>query len=57
MSPWKPFNPHEVATLTRFIESGKLKPVIDRRYPLTEVAEALRYQESGDARGKLVIIM
>ncbi|MEE8485138.1 MAG: NAD(P)-dependent alcohol dehydrogenase [Acidimicrobiia bacterium] len=57
MSPWKPFNPQDVATLTRFIESGELKPVIDKRYPLTEVAEALQYQESGEARGKLVIIV
>jgi NADPH:quinone reductase-like Zn-dependent oxidoreductase len=55
MAPWKPFNPQDVATLTQLIESGDLKPVIDKRYPLTEVSEALRYQESGDARGKLVI--
>ena len=55
MSPWRPFDPEDVATLTQFIESGQLKPFIDKRYPLTEVADALRYQESGDARGKLVI--
>lgn len=55
LSPWRPFNLEDVATLTGFIESGDLKPFIDRRYPLTDVAEALRYQESGDARGKLVI--
>ena len=57
MAPWSPFNARDVATLTQLIESGKLKPVIDKRYPLTAVAEALRYQESGDARGKLVITM
>jgi NADPH:quinone reductase-like Zn-dependent oxidoreductase len=57
MSTWSPFNPKDVATLTQLIESGELKPVIDKRYSLTEVAEALRYQESGDAKGKLVVLM
>jgi NADPH:quinone reductase-like Zn-dependent oxidoreductase len=37
------------------IEAGKVKPVIDRRYPLREAAEALRYYEEGHARGKVVI--
>jgi NADPH:quinone reductase-like Zn-dependent oxidoreductase len=37
------------------IESGKLKPVIDRRYPLSESADALRYLETGRARGKVII--
>jgi NADPH:quinone reductase-like Zn-dependent oxidoreductase len=37
------------------IESGKVKPVIDRRYPLEKTAEALRYYEEGHARGKVVI--
>src|ERR1700693_4397814 len=37
------------------IEAGKVKPVLDRRYPLSEVAEALRYYEEGHARGKVVI--
>jgi NADPH:quinone reductase-like Zn-dependent oxidoreductase len=32
-------------------------PVIDRRYPLSEVPDALRYLEEGRARGKIVIIM
>jgi NADPH:quinone reductase-like Zn-dependent oxidoreductase len=57
MSAWSPFNAKDVATLTHLIESGELKPAIDKRYALTEVAEALRYQQSGDARGKLVITM
>ncbi len=34
---------------------GKVKPVIDRRYPLSETAEAIRYLEEGHARGKVVI--
>jgi len=37
------------------IESGKVKPVIDRYYPLSEVPEAIRYLEEGHARGKIVI--
>ena len=37
------------------IEAGKVVPVIDRRYPLSEVAEALRYYGEGHARGKVVI--
>ena len=37
------------------LESGKIKPVIDRRYSLSEVPEALGYLEAGHARGKVVI--
>lgn len=36
-------------------EAGKVVPVIDRRYPLSEAAEALRYNGGGDVRGKIVI--
>jgi len=37
------------------LEAGKVVPVIDRRYPLSETAEALRYLGEGHARGKVVI--
>jgi NADPH:quinone reductase-like Zn-dependent oxidoreductase len=37
------------------IEAGNIKPVVDRRYPLGETAEALRYYEEGHSRGKVVI--
>ena len=37
------------------MEAGKMTPVIDRRYPLNEVPEAIRYLEAGHARGKVVI--
>ena len=37
------------------IESGKVTPVVDRTYPLSEVPEAIRYMERGKARGKVVI--
>ena len=41
--------------LAELIEAGKVTPVIDRTYPLSDVAEALRYLEAGHARGKVVI--
>ena len=52
---WKPFKQQDVAILRELIEAGKIKPVIDRRYGLTQVPDALRYLESGEARGKIVI--
>jgi len=52
---WKPFHAPDVATLKNLIAAGKLKPVIDRRYPLSEVVAALRYVDEGRARGKVVI--
>ena len=41
--------------LNELIEAGKVKPVIDRTYPLAEAAEAIRYLEAGHARGKVVV--
>ena len=41
--------------LKDLIETGKVKPVIDRRYALREVPEAIRYVEQGHARGKVVV--
>lgn len=41
--------------LKGLIEEGKVNPVIDRTYPLSDVAEAIRYLEEGHARGKVVI--
>ena len=52
---WKPFKPQDVATVTELIGAGKVKPVIDRRYPLSEVVEALRWVDNGHARGKVII--
>jgi NADPH:quinone reductase-like Zn-dependent oxidoreductase len=45
----------DMLTLIGLLEAGKVVPVIDKRYPLNEVAEALRYLGAGHARGKLVI--
>jgi NADPH:quinone reductase-like Zn-dependent oxidoreductase len=47
----------DLAHLAALMQSGKLTPVIDRRYPLSEAAEALRYVEKGHARGKVVLIV
>jgi NADPH:quinone reductase-like Zn-dependent oxidoreductase len=45
----------DLATLGTLMQSGKVTPVIDRSYKLSEAAEALRYLEKGHARGKVVV--
>jgi NADPH:quinone reductase-like Zn-dependent oxidoreductase len=45
----------DLTTLAGLLQDGKLTPVIDRRYPLADTAEALRYLEQGHARGKVII--
>jgi len=52
---WRPNKKEDVVFLTELIEAGKLVPVIDRRYPLSEVAEAFRYLEEGHHQGKIII--
>jgi NADPH:quinone reductase-like Zn-dependent oxidoreductase len=54
---WKPNNQEDLAILEELFEAGKVVPVIDRRYTLSETAEALQYLEEGHARGKIVITM
>jgi NADPH:quinone reductase-like Zn-dependent oxidoreductase len=54
MPTMKP-NQTDLAFLKALLESGKVKPVIDRSYPLRETAEAIRYLETGHAKGKVVI--
>ena len=48
-------NRDDLMTLCGLIEAGKVTPVIDRRYPLTETADAIAYVEEGHARAKVVI--
>ncbi|TET00363.1 MAG: NAD(P)-dependent alcohol dehydrogenase [Promethearchaeota archaeon] len=52
---WKPNKKEDMVFLTELIETGKVVPVIDRQYPLSEVAEAFRYLEEGHHKGKIVI--
>ena len=48
-------NKKDLAFMKELLEAGKVVPVIDRHYKLSEVPEALRYLEEGHARGKVVI--
>ncbi len=48
-------NKKDLVFLKDLLATGNIVPVIDRRYPLSEVAEALRYLEKGHAKGKVVI--
>lgn len=50
-------NQEDLAFMKGLLEAGKVVPVIDRRYPLSETAEALRYLGEGHAKGKVVIAM
>ena len=45
----------DLLVLKELIEAGKVRPVIDRTYPLNQTAEAIRYLETGHARAKVVI--
>ena len=47
----------DLAFITKLIEEGKIKPVIDKCYSISEVPEALRYFGEGKAKGKIVITM
>ena len=47
----------DLAILRELMEAGKVTPVIDRRYRLSEVPDAIRYLEEGHARGKIVITL
>jgi NADPH:quinone reductase-like Zn-dependent oxidoreductase len=49
------FNQHDMGVLADLLQAGKVTPVIDRIYKLSEVPEAIRYLEQGHARGKVVI--
>jgi len=48
-------NQKDLVFVKELLEAGKVVPVIDRRYPLSQTAEAIRYLEEGRARGKVVI--
>ena len=48
-------NHEDLVVLKELMEAGKITPVVDRRYPLSETAQAMRYLIEGGARGKIVI--
>jgi NADPH:quinone reductase-like Zn-dependent oxidoreductase len=48
-------NQEDLAFLAELLEAGKVTPVIDRSYRLSEVPEAIRYLEEGHTQGKVVI--
>jgi NADPH:quinone reductase-like Zn-dependent oxidoreductase len=51
----KPPSTADQTSVRELLEDGKLRPIIDRSSPLSEVPEALRYLADGHARGKIVI--
>ena len=46
----------DLTIMRELIQAGKVTPVIDRRYSLSNVADAIQYLEEGHARGKVVIV-
>jgi NADPH:quinone reductase-like Zn-dependent oxidoreductase len=50
-------NKKDLNLITELFEAGKVVPVIDKSYRLSEVAEAFRYYGEGLAQGKIVITM
>jgi NADPH:quinone reductase-like Zn-dependent oxidoreductase len=48
-------NQADLLLLKELCETGKVRPVIDRRFPLSDVASAVQYVEDGHARGKVVV--
>lgn len=53
---WVPNRRQDLDTLGRLIEAGKVRPILDRRYPLEGVPAAFRRLADGTARGKLVVV-
>jgi len=51
------FNQRDLTTLKELLEAGKVVPVIDGSYPLSETADAFRYVEDVHPRGKVVVTM
>jgi NADPH:quinone reductase-like Zn-dependent oxidoreductase len=50
-------NKQDLLAIKELLDAGKVKPVIDRCYPLGQTADAIRYLEEGHAQGKVVITM
>ena len=52
---WRANRRADLDRIKALLENGRISPIIDRRFQLSEVPDALRYQEDGHARGKVVI--
>jgi NADPH:quinone reductase-like Zn-dependent oxidoreductase len=50
-------NQQDLQVVRELLEAGKVVPVVDRQFPLSETAEAMRYMEEGHPRGKIVVTM
>jgi NADPH:quinone reductase-like Zn-dependent oxidoreductase len=50
-------NPEDLVVLRDLVQSGKVTPIIDRRYTLSQIGEAMQYLETGRARAKIVITL
>jgi NADPH:quinone reductase-like Zn-dependent oxidoreductase len=48
-------NGADLAILANLLQTGKVRPVIDRTYRLDQITDAIRYQETGHAHGKVVV--
>jgi len=57
LNDWHSDKEEDMKFLMELFEAGKVKPVIDRSYPLSEVPEAYRHLEEGHVKGKIVITM
>jgi D-arabinose 1-dehydrogenase-like Zn-dependent alcohol dehydrogenase len=51
------FTPEDLMALQDLLETGKVKPFVERTYPLPQIADAMRYLGTGHVQGKLVISM
>ncbi len=51
------FNREDFETLTALIESGKVKPFVEKTYPMARIADAMRYLGAGHAQGKIAILI